>query len=191
LPLTIEIIESDGTVTPEDVTPEDVTPEDVTPEDVTPEDVTPEDVTPEELVDDVMTPLSEVEELVSYTITGATVQSIIPNVDSNSLIISLDATDDGMITLTLPREVIDSKSSDNGDDSFFILLDGEEVLFDETINESDRIITLSFAAGSEQIEIIGTFVIPEFGTIAAMILAVAIISIIAISAKSRLSIPRI
>jgi predicted secreted protein with PEFG-CTERM motif len=186
LPLTIEIIESDGTVTPEDVTPEDVTPEDVTPE-----DVTPEDVTPEELVDDVMTPLSEVEELVSYTITGATVQSIIPNVDSNSLIISLDATDDGMITLTLPREVIDSKSSDNGDDSFFILLDGEEVLFDETINESDRIITLSFAAGSEQIEIIGTFVIPEFGTIAAMILAVAIISIIAISAKSRLSIPRI
>jgi predicted secreted protein with PEFG-CTERM motif len=191
LPLTIETIESDGTVTPEDVTPEDVTPEDVTPEDVTPEDVTPEDVTPEELVGDVISPLSEVEELVSYTITGGTVQSIIPNVDSNSLIISLDATDDGMITLTLPREVIDSKFSDNGDDSFFILLDGEEVLFDETINESDRIITLSFVAGSEQIEIIGTFVIPEFGTIAAMILAVAIISIIAISAKSRLSIPRI
>ena len=37
-------------------------------------------------------------------------------------------------------------------------------------------------------EIIGTFVVPEFGTIAAMILAVAIISIVAISAKSRLSI---
>jgi predicted secreted protein with PEFG-CTERM motif len=35
-------------------------------------------------------------------------------------------------------------------------------------------------------------VVPEFGTIAAMILAVAIISIIAISAKSRLSImPRL
>jgi predicted secreted protein with PEFG-CTERM motif len=41
---------------------------------------------------------------------------------------------------------------------------------------------------AEEIEIIGTFVVPEFGTIAAMILAVAIISIIAISAKSRLSI---
>jgi predicted secreted protein with PEFG-CTERM motif len=41
-------------------------------------------------------------------------------------------------------------------------------------------------AGTEEIEIIGTFVIPEFGTIAAMILAVAIISIIAISSKSRL-----
>ena len=49
-------------------------------------------------------------------------------------------------------------------------------------------VIVPFNAGTEQIEIIGTFVIPEFGTIAAMILAVAIISIIAISAKSRLSI---
>ena len=41
---------------------------------------------------------------------------------------------------------------------------------------------------SVTVEIIDGVVIPEFGTIAAMILAVAIISIIAISAKSRLSI---
>ena len=41
---------------------------------------------------------------------------------------------------------------------------------------------------SVTVEIIDGTVIPEFGTIAAMILAVAIISIIAISAKSRLSI---
>jgi predicted secreted protein with PEFG-CTERM motif len=41
---------------------------------------------------------------------------------------------------------------------------------------------------SVTVEIIDGAVIPEFGTIAAMILAVAIISIIAISAKSRLSI---
>ncbi len=41
---------------------------------------------------------------------------------------------------------------------------------------------------SKQVEILDGVVIPEFGTIAAMILAVAIISIIAISAKSRLSI---
>ena len=51
--------------------------------------------------------------------------------------------------------------------------------------------TQNFDAGVETIEIIGTFVIPEFGTIAAMILAVAIISIIAISSKSRLLAPRI
>ena len=49
-------------------------------------------------------------------------------------------------------------------------------------------VTIMFSAEVEQIEIIGTFVIPEFGTIAVMILAVAIISIIVVSAKSRLSI---
>jgi predicted secreted protein with PEFG-CTERM motif len=38
------------------------------------------------------------------------------------------------------------------------------------------------------VDILDGVVVPEFGTIAAMILAVAIISIIAISAKSRLSI---
>jgi predicted secreted protein with PEFG-CTERM motif len=45
-----------------------------------------------------------------------------------------------------------------------------------------------FPEGAEEIEIIGTFVIPEFGAIAALILAVAIISIIAVSAKTRLNV---
>jgi predicted secreted protein with PEFG-CTERM motif len=66
-----------------------------------------------------------------------------------------------------------------------VLVDGEE-WDDVEINGNE--VTVMFLAGAETIEIIGTFVIPEFGTIAAMILVVAIISIIAISAKSRLSI---
>jgi predicted secreted protein with PEFG-CTERM motif len=41
---------------------------------------------------------------------------------------------------------------------------------------------------SVEVDIIEGLVVPEFGTIAAMILVVAIISIIAISSKSRLSI---
>ncbi|HJJ24420.1 MAG TPA: PEFG-CTERM sorting domain-containing protein, partial [Nitrosopumilus sp.] len=77
----------------------------------------------------------------------------------------------------------------NGDDTeFFVLVDDEETEFDEIRTYVDRKLTIPFSEGAEQIEIIGTFVIPEFGTIAAMILAVAIISIVAISAKSRLSI---
>ena len=67
-------------------------------------------------------------------------------------------------------------------------VDGEEVDFDETTTSSDRTLTIQFPVGAEEIEIIGTFVVPEFGTIAVMILAVAIISIIAVSARSRLSI---
>ena len=130
-------------------------------------------------------------DLIGYEITGAKLLGIIPDVDANSLIISIDAMDDGSITLTIPRSVLDA-TINGADDDFFVLVDGEEVDFDETVTSTDRTLTIAFPAGAEEIEIIGTFVVPEFGTIAAMILAVAIISIIAVSAKSRLSImPRI
>jgi len=125
--------------------------------------------------------------LIGYTITGGKLLGITPDVDANSLIISIDATDDGSLTLTIPRSVLDA-TINGEDDDFFVLIDGEEVDFDETTTSTDRILTIAFPAGAEEIEIIGTFVVPEFGTIAAMILAVAIISIIAVSAKSRLSI---
>jgi len=125
--------------------------------------------------------------MVGYSITGGKLISISPDVDANSLIIIIDAFDDGVLTITLPRELIDAKIGED-DDDYFVLVDGEEVDFDETITSTDRTLVISFSAGSEEIEIIGTHVIPEFGAIAALILAVAIISIIAVSAKSRLSI---
>jgi len=126
-------------------------------------------------------------DLVRYEIAGGKLLGISPDVEANSLIISIDATSNGSLTLTIPRSVLDA-TINGGDDDFFILIDGEEVDFDETITSTDRTLTIAFPAGAEEIEIIGTFVVPEFGTIAAMILSIAIISIIAISAKSRLSI---
>ena len=126
-------------------------------------------------------------DLIGYEITGGKILGITPSVEDNSLIISIDATSDGSLTLTIPRSVLDALI-DGVDDDFFVLVDGEEVNFEETTSSTDRILTIAFPAGAEEIEIIGTFVVPEFGTIAAMILAVAIISIIAVSAKSRLSI---
>ena len=127
-------------------------------------------------------------DLIGYEISGAKLLGITPDEGAFSLIISIDAMDDGSITLTIPRSVLDATLPGGGDDEFFVLVDGEEVDFDETATSTDRTLTIAFPAGAEEIEIIGTFVVPEFGTIAAMILAVAIISIIAVSAKSRLSI---
>ena len=126
-------------------------------------------------------------DLILYEITNGKITNVIPDLDAVSLLIDIEAIDDGSITLTIPRSVLDATINDN-DDEFFVLVDGEEVDFEEITTSTDRTLIIEFLAGSEQIEIIGTFVIPEFGTIAAMILAVAIISIIAISAKSRLSI---
>jgi len=126
-------------------------------------------------------------DLIGYKITGGKLLNIMPDVEAKSLIVSIDATSDGSLTLTIPRSILDS-TMNGEDDDFFVLIDGEEVDFDETTTSTDRTLTIAFQAGAEEIEIIGTFVIPEFGAIAAMILAVAIISTIAISARSRLSI---
>ena len=127
---------------------------------------------------------------VGYNIIGGSVLSITADVDANSLIIEISTTSDGELTIILPRALIDAKLNGD-DDEFFVLVDAEEVDFDETTTSSDRTLTIAFFDGSEEIEIIGTFVIPEFGAIAALILAVAIISIIVVSAKTRLSlIPR-
>ena len=154
---------------------------------------TVEDIVIEDLaiVDSIVTAttltIQDSTDLILYEITNGKITNVIPDLDAVSLLIDIEAIDDGSITLTIPRSVLDATINDN-DDEFFVLVDGEEVDFEEITTSTDRTLTIEFLAGSEQIEIIGTFVIPEFGTIAAMILAVAIISIIAISAKSRLGI---
>ena len=115
---------------------------------------------------------------IPYNISGGMVTGAAINTDDNSIIISLDAHDDGILILT------PSESTQEG--IFMVLVDGEE--WDDVEINGNKV-TVEFQAGTEEIEVIGTFVIPEFGTIAMMILVVAIISIVAITAKSKLSIP--
>ncbi|MEE2605668.1 MAG: PEFG-CTERM sorting domain-containing protein, partial [Thermoproteota archaeon] len=71
------------------------------------------------------------------------------------------------------------------DGTFFVLINDEE---SDDASQDGNTVTVPFDASIYTIEIIGTHVVPEFGTIAAIILAVAITSIIVLSAKSRLNI---
>ena len=120
---------------------------------------------------------------VYYKITGGKILKIIPDVENTSLIIQIETFSDGELTITLPKEVIDTNEG-----SFFVLVDDEESVYYSEETTDSRTLIIPFYNGSEVIEIIGTFVIPEFGTIAAIILAVAITSIIVLSAKTKLSI---
>jgi predicted secreted protein with PEFG-CTERM motif len=122
---------------------------------------------------------------IPYTVSGATVGGGILNIGTKSLIVKIMAESQGEITLEIPRSVLDSKSGGR-DDSFFVLVDEEETDYDEKVTSTTRSVTIQFLAGAEKIEIIGTQIVPEFGPIAALVLAVAIISIIAVSAKTRL-----
>jgi predicted secreted protein with PEFG-CTERM motif len=126
---------------------------------------------------------------VNYTITGGTVNSMTIDAQSISLIVSINSTsgNGGSITLQIPRTLMDAKTSSGQDDSFIILIDGAEVKSQsESANGDYRTLTIPFLQGDQDIEIIGTQIVPEFGPIAALVLAIAIISIIAVSAKTGL-----
>ena len=126
---------------------------------------------------------------VRYEITGGKVLGITADVEGISLLIEIETTSDGMLTIHLPRALIDAEITPGGeDDNYFVLVDGEESAdFSEVETTSDeRTLKIPFTDGATEIEIIGTFIVPEFGPIAALVLAVAIISIIAVSAKTRL-----
>ena len=119
---------------------------------------------------------------VDYSISGGDVHSITANVNGNSLVVVIqDAEDGGELTITLPSDVI----TPFNDGTFFVLVNDEE---SDDASQDGNTITVPFDADATTVEIIGTHVVPEFGTIAAIILAVAITSIIVLSAKTRLSI---
>ncbi len=129
---------------------------------------------------------------VDYTIRGATVKDMIVDSDIFALIVILETEDDGFITLELPRESIDAKKSDNLDDTFIILIDGVEVPYQEITTNSDaRTISIDFEEGDSDIEIIGTFVVPEFGSIVMIVLVAGIISTILFSKKFQIPITKI
>ena len=108
---------------------------------------------------------------INYKITGGSIKSIYPDLDSNSLIIEIEATDDGMLTISLPKAVIDSDVEGRFNGDFFVLVDNEEREYDETeTTDTYRTLSIEFFAGSEEIEIFGTRVIPEFGVLAIMVL---------------------
>ncbi len=124
---------------------------------------------------------------VSYSITNGKVLGIKADTKSKSLIISIQTTGNGQLIITLPRALIDAKLNDKTDDQFFVLNDGQENAdFTEAKTTTDRTLTIPFTDGTSEIEIIGTQIVPEFGPIAALVLAIAIISIIAVSAKTGL-----
>ena len=120
-----------------------------------------------------------------YNISGGMVESITATGDDSLLVSIHMAEDDGELTITLSEDII----TPFNDGSFFVLVNGEE---SDDAHQMGNKLMIPFDATTTDIEIVGTHVVPEFGTIAMIVLAVAIVSIIAVSAKSRLSImPRI
>jgi len=118
---------------------------------------------------------------IEYDMTCNSTPAFFANADDDSIVIYLDSTDDGIITVTLHEELI--KPFEDG--TFVVIVDNQTM---QDFTQVGNTLTIPCMAGTEKIEIHGSWAIPEFGVIAAMILAVAIVSIIVDTAKTRLSI---
>lgn len=143
-----------------------------------------------------------------YHITGGFVTNIEAEPESNSLIISISTqvyNDDlevytggmkgGVLTIELPRNVIDAKILETDfDDKFVVQVDGVESKYEEMQGSSMRTLEIPFPNGSEEIRITGTFVnpefaitvIPEFGFVAPIVLLASITAVVILSSRGKL-----
>ena len=147
---------------------------------------------------------------VGYTIRGGEVESIIMHQGDEyenrySILVGTTMNSNGNLILKLPRESFDAQN-DGKDTTFIVMISKEDgvdgvdlhhtvtrlnfvqVEYEEIAVSTDyRTIRIPLEEGDQWIEVIGTYVIPEFGSIVIIILVVAVSSAIIIS-KSKFSV---
>jgi len=133
---------------------------------------------------------------VGYTVRGGQVKEITMNEERYSVLVKTTMNTNGNLILKLPRDSFDALNNDGGDATFIILIskqnttpeDFMQVEYEEIAVSPDyRTIRIPLEEGDRWVEVIGTYVIPEFGSLVIIILVVAVSSAIIMS-KSRLSI---
>jgi hypothetical protein len=104
---------------------------------------------------------------IKYNITNnARVSSIVPQKEAAKLIVTIEPTKEGKLTINLPRELIDYKIAGNKDGNFIVQVNAKQVSnFKEIIpsttgasnnSQTSRTLEINFGPGDRTIEIIGT-----------------------------------
>ena len=114
--------------------------------------------------------------LVRAEVTDGEIMRITADTAETSLVIDLEATNDGILSITISDFLIRPFSDGN----FFVLVDGEEV---QQVSLENKILSIPYSAGAEKVEVYGSYVVPEFGTLAIFILGISVISIIVLARK--------
>ncbi|HXG06046.1 MAG TPA: PEFG-CTERM sorting domain-containing protein, partial [Nitrososphaera sp.] len=117
---------------------------------------------------------------IEYMITGTgnTLNSVTGDVNTISFLADLTAQSNGRLSLRFSERIFDA------DSTFTAFVD--DVAYEGNLPAgpgSTNTIHIDFEAGTSQIEIIGDHIIPEFGSVAAIVLAVAIVGIIVATAR--------
>jgi predicted secreted protein with PEFG-CTERM motif len=122
---------------------------------------------------------------IQYMITGGSVENMTIHSENQTLGVTINSTDNGTLALRLPREVIDSKTAEGSDADFAAFIDNAEYTDAGEIEPAadNRTLLIGFPQGTGSIDVIGTSVVPEFSTIAVIVLAIAIIGIVIATAR--------
>lgn len=123
---------------------------------------------------------------IEYMITGGSVENMTIHGENQTLGVTISSMSNGTLALRLPREVIDSQTLEGTDADFAAFIDAAEFTEPgeiEPATEDTRTLLIGFPAGAGSIDVIGTSVIPEFSTIAVIMLAVAIVGIVIATAR--------
>jgi len=132
---------------------------------------------------------------VGYTVRGGEVKDVVMNQERYSLVVETTMNSNGNLILKLPRDSFDAQN-DGADTTFIILIskqnnvaaDFTQVEYEEiAVGPDYRTIRIPLEEGDKWIEVIGTYVIPEFGSVVIIILVVAVSSAIIVS-KSKFSV---
>ena len=115
---------------------------------------------------------------ITYAVDRKAVNAVV-NQEQKTITFTLAGVGDkGDFKVVLPEKLITSPSA--------VWVDGVQVTSFQTEPTSDGIrMSIPIEANSEEIVIIGSSVIPEFGALAAIVFAIAIVSVIAIGARTQ------
>ncbi len=120
---------------------------------------------------------------VEASLSNGSVKSIDVDPDFTSLLLTVEtsATANGELMITLPRELIDAKNN-GADDSFIVLVDGDEVDYEEHhVTATERALKIELPAGVEEVEIVGSQVIPEFPVTVMAVMGAIVATAIAVT----------
>ncbi|WP_394352550.1 fibronectin type III domain-containing protein [Candidatus Nitrosotalea sp. FS] len=129
-----------------------------------------------------MIPVFNTTSTIAYDITGGQILGIGVNPGTFSLNINLKSDNPGTVSVTIPRDMVDSKKRDGTDDTFIVTSNGMISEFNETKTGAYRILSISFPAHTDKISIYGTTAVPEF-PIALIAFLVAFIPVIMLSRR--------
>lgn len=121
---------------------------------------------------------------IPFKVTNGVVTNTAGKLDSDKKTITLDITGQGVesITFDIPRYILDSKTTSGIDSVFLVTYNGKMTEYQEMQSDSDsRQIKLDYHSAKKiTFDIVGTHVIPEFGSVALVILIGSIMSILVI-----------